>query len=97
MSTDLDARIAFESLIRRLLDHAQCHEHIAHQDTDQAQWALDLRNTVELLTRYRAALAVAADHLPYHEPEHPDYEGSTSDAGRMVRLAIDPLFGCSSA
>jgi hypothetical protein len=55
------------------------------------------RPLVELARELESALAVAADHLPYHEPEHPDYEGSASDAGRIARLALDPKCNCSAA
>lgn len=40
--------------------------------------------------RVRAAAEVAANHLPWHEPSHPDYEGDQSDAGRRLRKAIWP-------
>ena len=31
------------------------------------------------------ALRQAAEWLPYHEPNHPDYEGEISDVGRRAR------------
>ena len=55
------------------------------------------RPLVDLARELEGALAIAADHLPYHEPDHPEYDGSASDAGRIVRLALDPKCGCSSA
>lgn len=39
--------------------------------------------------RLRVALEAARDWLPYHEPTHPEYEGARSDAGRLVRLALE--------
>lgn len=50
---------------------------------------------IEERDRMRAALEVARDWLPWHEPTHPDYEGDRSDAGRAVRLALDPDCGCT--
>ena len=46
--------------------------------------------------RLRVALEAARDWLPYHEPTHPEYEGARSDAGRLVRLALDPMCGCTT-
>lgn len=37
-----------------------------------------------------AALELAVDWLPYHDPTHPDYPGEIADAGRACRAALSP-------
>lgn len=50
-----------------------------------------LRKEIAIL---RAALESAAELLPYHEPNHPEYEGIVSDAGRIVRDALSKTKKC---
>lgn len=40
--------------------------------------------------RIRNAAEIATNHLPWHEPTHPEYEGERSDAGRRLRNALWP-------
>jgi hypothetical protein len=38
-----------ERLVKRLIEHAECHQDVAHQDDEQAQWAKDLMEAVNLI------------------------------------------------
>lgn len=51
----------------------------------------DAKQEIEIL---RAALESAAEVLPYHEPNHPEYQGIVSDAGRKVRDALSKTRQC---
>lgn len=77
-----------------LADRFECHALSRSLDDMEAAGRVmrTARDEIEML---RAALKLARDWLPYHEPDHPGYEGERSDAGRAVRLALDPRCGCS--
>lgn len=53
-----------------------------------------LREARQEIGILREALKVAAEVLPYHEPNHPEYEGIVSDAGRIVRDALSKTKKC---
>lgn len=53
-----------------------------------------LREARQEIAILRAAIEVAAEVLPYHEPTHPEYQGAVLDAGRKVRDALSKTMQC---
>lgn len=80
-----DTSDSIDRLIDRLLEHAECHEHVAAQDDEQRQWAADLRSAAQEIKRLRAVVS----EQPVAEPVMANglTEAETNDTASVAGLS----------